>query len=34
MDFHRHHIVFGIVAIIVAVAFLFWYAPQIGFLAR
>jgi hypothetical protein len=34
MDWHRHHLFFAVVAIIVAAAFLAWFAPQIGFLAR
>ena len=34
MNFQRHHIIAAIVAIITAVAFLLWYAPQLGFLAR
>jgi hypothetical protein len=34
LDFHRHHIIFAIVAIITAVAFLLWFAPQLGWIAR
>jgi hypothetical protein len=34
MGFQRHHIIAAIVAIVTALAFLLWYAPQIGFLSR
>jgi hypothetical protein len=34
MSFQRHHIIVAIVAIVTALAFLLWYAPQLGFLAR
>jgi len=34
MSFQRHHIIAGIVAIVTAIAFLMWFAPQLGFLTR
>ena len=34
MGLKRHHIIAGAIAIVTAAAFLLWYAPQIGFLAR
>jgi hypothetical protein len=34
LDFHRHHIIFAVVAIITAIAFLLWYAPLLGFLSH
>jgi hypothetical protein len=34
MNFQRHHIIAATVAIVTALAFLLWYAPQLGFLAR
>jgi hypothetical protein len=34
MSFQRHHIIAAIVAIVTGIAFLLWFAPQLGFLAR
>jgi hypothetical protein len=34
MEFQRHHVIAAIVAIVTAIAFLLWFAPQLGFLAR
>jgi hypothetical protein len=34
VELKRHHIIAAAIAIITALAFVLWYAPQIGFLAR
>jgi hypothetical protein len=32
VDFHKHPLFFAVVAIIVAIAFLAWFAPQIAWI--
>jgi hypothetical protein len=34
LDFHKHPLFFAVVAILVAIAFLAWFAPELGFLTR
>jgi hypothetical protein len=34
VELKRHHIIAGAIAIVTAVAFLLWYAPQIGWIGR